>query len=249
MYKLDTQYIGYPPVEVAVAAPATLASLPVNPGTTVQADDVVWGGGEFVFARAGGAIRQFGLCVLTPVFDTTNLVFTQNMTEAPNTTLLGRPVYVAMAAGGLASGAYGWFMTSGLVPINGTATIAADTALGIVAAGQVGALAAGKEIVNARSVVAATATVVKTGASGISGDTRINVPNTAGLYPGGYLSGTGVGAAAIISFVDPLGNYILVTVANTANIVGTSVTQTANNATIFYNLVQLNRAFAQGAIT
>lgn len=247
-YRFDSQYIGYPPIEVVLAAPSTLAGLPINPGTIVQADDPVFSGGEFIFARANGSIRQYGLCVLTPVFDSTNLVYTQNMTECPNTANLGRPVYVAMGAGGLSSGQYGWFMIAGLVPINGTATVAADTALGIAAAGQVGANSAGKQIVNARSVIAATDTKAKTLCSGVSGDTRINVPNTAGLFVGGFLSGTGVGASAVITFIDPLGTYILASVANSATISGT-VTQTANNATIFYNVVALNQAFAQGAIT
>jgi hypothetical protein len=54
------------------------------------------------------------------------------------------------------------------------------------------------------------------------------------------VSGTGVGAAAIVSKVDPIGKFILVTVVNSAAVTG-NVTQTANNATIFYNVLEMNR--------
>jgi hypothetical protein len=45
-----------------------------------------------------------------------------------------------------------------------------------------------------------------------------------------------------------MGAYIQASVVNSAAIAG-NVTQTANDATIFYNIVTMNRAVAQGAIT
>lgn len=248
MHALLTTNAGYPPIPEATLATVTLAQLAVAPGTTVLGNDPVWGAGEFIYARANGAIRLFGLCVLTPVWDSTNKVYRWDATECPNTANLGRIVAVAQATAALAAGQYAWFMRSGITPINGTASVAADTTFGITAAGQVGANTAGKQILGARVIQAATATVAKAGSTGVSGDTKINVPDTAGLFPGGYMSGTGVGAAAIISQVDPLGKFIIVTVANSADINGT-VTQTANNATIFYNVTHLDRVIAQGAIT
>ena len=185
--------------------------------------------------------------MLTPVWDSTNKTYTQNMTEAPNTANLGRAVFVAQATGAMAAGDYGWFLRSGVTPINGSASVAADTTLGITAAGQVGANTAGKQIVGARVASAATLTVVKSGI-GASGDNYIFVNDTDGWFVGGYLSGTGVGASAIISDIDPMGKWVKASVANSAAIAG-SVTQTANNATIFYNVVALDRPFAQGAIT
>lgn len=251
MYQLESEMIGYPAIQdivlsASVAAAVAAGVLP-SYGVPYACSDNVFGGGEIVFARANGAIRQYGLCVLTPVWDGTNEVFTQNMTEAPNTANLGRAVYVAQATGAMAAGDYGWFLRAGITPINGTASVAADTTFGITAAGQVGANSAGKQILNARVVAAATLTVAKS-AIGALGDNVIYVNDTDGWFVGGYLSGTGVGASTIITAVDPMGKWVRVSVVNSAAIAGT-VTQTNNNATIFYNIAALDRPFAQGAIT
>lgn len=246
-YRLDQRYVGYPQIQDVVAVPATLSAVPISPGFMATAEDPVFGPGEVIFGRAGGSIRLLGLCVLTPVWDSTNKVYTQNMTECPNTANLGRPVYVYLGNTAITVGQYGWFLDTGVTPINGSASVAADSAFGITAAGQIGANSAGKQIVNGRVIGAATQTVLSAG-SGNIGDNKILLSNTQGFFPGVYLSGTGVGAAAICSFVDPLGFYILSTVVNSAAVTG-NVTATYNNATIFYNVAHVDRAFAQGAIT
>lgn len=245
-YGSNETIIGIGNIFDVTAAPAALKDLPFLPGFEARAASPIWGPGEFIFARANGAIRLFGLCVLTPVWDGTNLNFTHNMTEAPNTANLGRAVYVYQGETALTTGQYGWFMKRGLTPVNGTASVAADTTYGITAAGQVGANSAGKQILNSRVMTPATNTVAKA-AVGASGDNFIYFPTgTAGFFPGGYLSGTGVGASSIIQKVLP--DRLQVSVANSAAIAGT-VTMTNNNATIFYNIVALNDSFAQGAIT
>lgn len=248
-YKLDTRYMGSAPdINTVIAAPASLRLLPVPPGLIVECEDPVWGPGQVMFARANGTIPAYQLCVLTPVWDATNKTFTQNMTAVPNTTLLGRALYVNQG-GAMTAGQYGWFMLVGVTPVDCTASVAADTTFAIAAAGQGGALAAGKQVVNARVVQAATATVV-TPASGISGDNVINVGGTQGLFIGAFLSGTGVGASARVQSLDPSGKgrYVISTVVNSATVTG-NLTQTNNNATIFYNEAVLNCPFAQGAIT
>ncbi len=255
-YKLDARFIGYPPIEgllsTVALAPTGVPWPPITPGLVATADDPVFGQGEFVFARANGAIRQYGLCVLTPTFNATTRIFDQMMTEAANTANLGRSVYVAMAEGAMASGQYGWFCRAGTVPINGTASVAAGTTVGVTAAGQIGANSAGKQILNAVSCQAATATVVRAAAgpgnNNLSGGFTIQVVNTDGMFVGGYVSGTGVGAAAIITAIDRINNVLTVSVANSAAVTG-NVTQTNNNATIFYNVVAIDRPFMQGAIT
>jgi hypothetical protein len=251
MYMLLSEFQGYPPIGPIVlaaqfAAQNAAGSLP-KPGTIYHAWDNVFGGGEVVWARAGGAIRQFGLCVLTPTWDAASRSYLQNMSEVPNTANLGRALYVALSNGAMAAGDYGWFLRSGITPVNGTASVAADTTLGITAAGQVGANTAGKQLLNARVAAPATTTVVKAG-TGAVGDNIIYVPDTDGLFVGGYMSGTGVGTNAAIVDMDPMGNWIRVSVVNSAAIAG-NVTQTANNATIFYNTVVMDRPIAQGAIT
>lgn len=256
-YKLDYRYIGAPAIEAVVPVPATLAALPIPPGLIVEAEDPVWGPGEFIFARANGTIRLYGLCVLTEVWDATNKVFTYNMTEAPTTTLLARSLYIAIGTGaGVASsvnaftvGQYGYFMTTGRSPVNSSSSIAAATTFGHNAAGQATANAVSVQVVNATTVTPATQTVVAAATGfGAAGDFRIGLASTAGFFVGGYVSGTGVGASAIITNVDQLNSVITVSVANSAQVTG-NVTITYNNATIFYNVVSLNRAFAQGAIT
>lgn len=246
-YRVDDGLIGYPPIEAVVPVPASLLALTLSPGFLLPAEDPVWGPGEFIFARAGGSIRLYGLCVLLPVWDATNKVYTYNMTECPTTTLLGKALYVYQGNVALTVGQYGWFMTTGRTPVNSNASIAADTTSGHNAAGQLTANAVGVQVVNARVITPATQTVVSAG-SGIIADTKINLASTQGFIVGGYLSGTGVGAAAIVSYVDPNGRFVLATVANSAAVTG-NVTVTYNNATIFYNVLEMNRAFAQGAIT
>jgi hypothetical protein len=256
-YKIDYRYIGAPPIEAVVPVPATLSALTMPPGLIVEAEDPVWGPGEFIFARANGTIRLYGLCVLTEVWDATNKVFTYNMTECPTTTLLARSVYVAQGTGaGVGSavnaftvGQYGWFQNTGRTVINGSSTITAGTTFGHNAAGQATANAVSVQVVNATTVTPATQTVVSAVTGfGASGDSRIGLASTQGFFVGGYVSGTGVGAAGIISGVDQLNSVITVSVVNSAQVTG-NVTVTYNNATIFYNVHSLNRAFAQGAIT
>lgn len=258
-YKLDSRYIGYPAIETVLPAtgPTGQPWPPITPGLLCTADDPVWGPGEFIFGKANGAIRQYGLCVLTPTFNATTRVFDQMFTEAPNTANTGRPVYIAMAETGptgMASGQYGWFMDAGVAPVNGTATVAAGTTVGITAAGQIGANSAGKQVLNAVSCQAASATVIRAvagqayGGVNTSGGFQIQVQNVDGLFVGGYGSGTGVGAAAIITAIDRINNVLTMSVANSAAVTG-NFTQTNNNATIFYNCVAIDRGLVQGAIT
>lgn len=252
-YRFDAPSMGgYPPIENVVPIPTNLQSLPISPGFIATAEDPVWGPGEFIFARAGAGIRLYGLCTLLPVWDVTNKVFTYNATESPvqATVGLARPLYVYQGNVAITAGQYGWFQQTGRTPINGVVAFpAADVAVFRGAAvGQVTPTASiGAQLLNARVITPSTQTVVTPG-SGVIGSNQIFVGSTQGFFVGGYLSGTGVGAAAIVSFIDPLGRYILATVVNSAAVTG-NVTITYNNATIFYPVVEMNRLGAQGQIT
>ena len=213
-------------------------------GLTVLGYSQYWGGGEFIYAQYGGTVPQYGLCVNTPALTSGQLI--PIMTAVPNTANLGRAVYVAMVGG--SSGNYGWFMKAGLTPVNGTASVTADTAFGITAAGQIGAIANGKQIIGARSILAATTTSAKSNCTGNSGSYQINVPNSDGWFVGAYLSGTGVGTNTVVSKISPDGRTVTVTVANSAAISGT-VTATYNNATIYYNVCAIERPIAQGQVS
>ena len=214
-----------------------------TPGLIVDAVDPYWGGGEFIYCKAGGTIRQFGLVVLTQTIANNQVVYTA--TEVPNTAGLGRMVGVAMVPA--SSGQFIWVCIGGVVPVNCQASVAADTTFAIAAAGQGGALGNGKQILNARVVIAASQTVAKTGCTNNSGSTILRVPDTAGWFAGAYLSGTGVAAGATVTDIDPSGTVVTMSAVSTAAISGT-VTATYNNATVYYNIAHINRPFAQGQV-
>jgi len=244
MYSAVNPQVGYP---IPQLGGNIVDSTPrFQPGFKQAFIDPWWGYGEFVYGRAAGSIRAFGLVVATPVFDSTLNSYRYDMTEVPNTANLARSIYVAPKA--MSSGDYGWFQVSGLTPINCSASVAADTSFGIAAAGQGGAVAAGKQLLNARVMVAAAATVAKANCQNTNGSAALHVPNSDGWFVGAYLSGTGVAAGATVSAISPDGRTVTMSAASTASIAGT-VTATYNNATIFYNVAHINNPFAQGAIT
>lgn len=254
--------IGYPAIEEFVVATPVLAGLPVGSpwppvagGGIISAEDPVWGTGEFIFARANATIPIKALCTFQPTWNATTRTFDWNAVPAANVTNTGRSVGVCMseqpqvgAVNALTAGQFGWFMVGGTYPVNGTATVAAGTTVGLTAAGQIGANAAGRQVLNAVSVTPATQTVVVASVSGRAADDRIVVANTDGLFVGGYIAGTGVGASCIIRGIDRIKNELWVSVVNSATVTG-NITQTANNSTIFYNVIHMDRPFLQGAIT
>lgn len=213
-------------------------------GIIMDAVDPYWGGGEFIYCKAGGSIRQFGLVMITPSVSGGKVVYTA--AEVTNTANLGRMVGVAMVVATV--GQFLWVQISGTVPVNCNASVAASTTFGIAAAGQGGANGAGKQILNAVIAIAAAQTVAKAGCTANSGSQRLLVPSADGWFAGCYLSGTGIAAGTTVTDIDPSGTIVTLSAATTAAVAGT-VTGTYNNATVFYNVAHINRPFAQGAIT
>lgn len=214
------------------------------PGTIATPIDPFWGGGEVIRLRvpAGtAAIPTGGAAVWNAAFTYAIL---------PNTTLLGQSVGFAVNAVPLNAGfdQFAWFYIGGTVPAFSNATVAANTATGIAANGQLGANAAGKQILNARVVTPATTTVVKANTNTQAGSSQIRVTNSDGWFVGVFLSGTGIPAATTVTAIDASGTQVTMSAAATAT-GSTSVTATYNNATIFWNVVQINRPLAQGPIT
>lgn len=240
-FALQDGLVGYPQLTPYNLPDTTSRMLP---GMIVSAVDPFWGGGEFMYVKANGSIRQYGLVVLTQTIVSSQVVY--NATEVPNTANLGRTLAVAMVPA--SSGQFLWVCIGGVVPVNCQAAVAADTTFGIAAAGQGGANSAGKQILNARVVIASTTTVAKAGCTAASGSTKLLVPNADGWFAGAFLSGTGIAAATTVSDIDPSGTVVTLSTATTAAVAGT-VTATYNNATIYYNVAHINRPFAQGAIT
>lgn len=229
-------------VEVASAASGYVPQIPV--GTILLINDPYWGPQEVIRLKVSAnttAIAQGTLAIWNNLF-----VYT----IAPNTANLGQPVAAASIAVPLNAtlDQFAWFYIGGSFPVLAGASVAANTSTGITAAGTTGAVAAGKQILNARVQVAATTTVVKANVSTVSGSTILRVPNADGWFPGVYLSGTGIPAAATVSSIDSSGTIVTMSAAATAT-GAVSVTATYNNATVFWNVLNANRPFAQGAIT
>jgi len=213
-------------------------------GTIINAVDPYWGGAELVYVQYPlsqavkvGAILCWDLA--TP--------FVASLVA--NTTLLGKSVGFALnAVASSATAQFGWVIIAGQFPVWCSASVAANTAFGIVAAGQGGALAAGKQINGARVTLAATTTVVKAGTNTVSGSPIIQVPNADGWFVGTAISGTGIAASSVITGIAIDGRTI--TLNNNATATGSvSATGTYNDATNFWNVAVFDRPQAQGPIT
>lgn len=242
-YSLSNDQIGFQPVGT-ITAPDTTRNHPQ--GLIVSGADPWWGGGEFKYVQANGAIRQYGLVVLT---QTQTLAGIQYMaTEVPSTQFLGRELGVSMFP--MAAGQFGWVQIGGVTPINCNASVAADTTFGIAAAGQGGANTAGRQVLNSRIVIAGANTVAKQNVVTRATSAIIYSPNGVdGWFPGVFVASAGnIPAGATIVSIDPDQR----TATLSAAAIGTAsstVTATYNNATTFYNVASINRPFAQGAIT
>lgn len=210
-------------------------------GLVVDAVDPFWGHGKFHYVKSADAILKGSVVVLDESF---------NAVLVPNTANQGFPVYVAMAP--MASGTYGWVQSSGRAVYKTNATVAADAAIGITAAGIIGAFAAGKQIVGARNRIAAT------GTKALSGNTTNG--SSAIVFPAGYdgfflgmaLSGTGIPASTVIAKLDGDGKTVY-----TGSAIGTvgdknataSGTVTVTGTYTGYGSGIINAPYAQGAIT
>lgn len=218
--------------------PDTTARLPL--GVRIAAVDPYWGAGTFMYIKSADAILKGSLVVWNETFSGVLL---------PNTTLQGFPFGVAMAP--MASGVYGWIQLEGLAVYKTNATVAADTAIGITAAGICGTLAASKQLVNTRNVRSATATKTVT-AQTTNGSNRLETSGYDGFFLGMALSGTGIPASTVVAALDPNGRTIYTgTAIGTAT--GKDATATGSitltGTYTGYGAGIINNPFAQGAIT
>ena len=213
-------------------------------GSLITFNDPFWGGGEAIYLQMPvSTVLQVGTAL---AWDTaTSFV----ATPIANTANLGKGVAFLMNA--LASSTttqFGWAYVSGQAPVYSNASVAADSPIGIAAAGQLGANTAGKEILNARVTKPATTTIVKANGTATGGSNLLRVQNTDGLFVGVFLSGTGIAAGTTVTIIDPDNRTLTLSAATTAA-VNSAVTATYNNGTVFYNVLTFDRPFAEGAIT
>ena len=212
-------------------------------GSILAYNDPYWGGGEAIYLQMPASTALKVGAVLA--YDTATSFVASNVA---NTALLGKSLgFLMNAVASSASAQYAWVQVAGQAPVFSSASVAADTAFGIVAAGQAGANSAGKEILNARITKPATTTVAKTNTQTQNGSNILKVSNTDGWFVGVSVSGTGI-ATSLITAIDP--DNRTVTLASNATATGSvTATGTYNDATSFFNVATFSRPLAQGAIT
>ena len=212
-------------------------------GLEIDAIDPYWGYARFVYVKSNDAIIKGSVCVIGtfPTF---------LATLVPNTANQAFPLGVAMAP--MASGTYGWLMVVGAAVYKTNATVAADAAVGITAAGILGASSAGKEILNCRNVKAATATTTFTANTTIGNGVVVVPGGYDGAFLGMALSGTGIPASTVVAKLDPDGRTIY-----TGSAIGTlgdknstaTGTITLTGTYTGYGAGMIARPIAQGRIT
>jgi hypothetical protein len=214
-------------------------------GTVLGVNDPYWGGQELVYLAIPVSTA---LVVGTPCI----WLGDNSVNAVPNTANLGMPLAFCLnsVASNASSIQYGWFLVEGRFVAASNASVAAAAQIGIAAAGRLGANTAGKEVLNIRVQTAATTTVVKANVATQSGSNllRTTVGGTDGWFIGVAVTGTGIPASTTITAIDP-DNRTVTMSANATATGSVSVTGTYNDATIFYNVVTVNRPGAQGAIT
>jgi hypothetical protein len=127
------------------------ASAVVTPGTIVRADDPGYGSGEFIFLQ-GVASTVLGSIVNWGGLSGSNLPTFQTAL-LPSTANLACPVAFATAA--ILAGQYGWYQVSGVAVAAATVMAGAGVVgIGLTAGIISSTLVAGKQILNAASLVA-----------------------------------------------------------------------------------------------
>ena len=171
--------------------------------------------------------------------------------DMPNTGNTGRPVAVCLThfSAGNVTPQGGWVLLSGMCPVSYSVAATAG-AVYFAAAGQATpTLTAGKQIVNATCLIAASGSFTRP-VTTVTGSSRVAVPSLNGVYVGQAISGTGIPASSVVSAI-PAGDTAVII----GSAIGTPVAATAS-ATVTgtfthtgYGICLVNRPFVQGNIT
>ena len=213
-------------------------------GAIIDYVDPYFGGGQAIYlAIPASSAFKVGECV---TYGTNSY----QAVDVPNTANLAYSVAFAMNANASSSSVqYGWFQIAGNALALSNASVAAGAAIGITAAGKLGANSAGKQIQNAMVSLAATTTVVKANVQTVNGSPvlRCTTGGTDGWFVGMAVTGTGIPASTTISAINTDNTAVMN--ANATATGSVSVTGTYNDGTNFWNFVTLNGPSTQGAIT
>jgi hypothetical protein len=179
-------------------APDTVQRHPL--GFQVDAVDPFWGGGRFIYVKSGDAILKGSLVMFDEQYTAVLL---------PNTASQQFPFGIAMAPS--ASGTYGWLQIAGRAVIKTNATVAADAAMGVTAAGIAGAYSTLKGFVGVRNRKAATGTETIANVNVKLGSSALYCVNG---YDGAFLgaaitSGSGIPISSVVAKLLPDGKTIM----------------------------------------
>ena len=237
MYSLLNQIAGHQSFNDWFA-PDTVARHPL--GTILTAVDPYWGAGSFMYLKSNAAVLKGSIVIWDETYQAT---------LAPSTANLGFPF--AVATNNAAAGTYFWAQVEGLAVYKTNATVAADAALGIAAAGIAGTNAAGKQMLGVRNRIAATGTATVSVATVTNSGTVVAQKGYDGFFLGMALSGTGIPASTVVAGLDADGRRIyLGSAIGTFDKVATATGQITLTGTYTgYGAGQILNPSLQGAIT
>jgi hypothetical protein len=166
-------------------------------GETITAVDPFWGTGTFVYVKSTAAILKGSLVIWDELYQAVLL---------PNTANQGFGFGVAMYPA--ASSNFFWAQVAGRAVYATNATVAADAAIGIGAAGIAGTNSAGKQLLGVRNRVAATATIVKNATTVTNSSVLLFTSGYDGFFLGMAVTGTGIPASSVVAAMDPDGKRL-----------------------------------------
>lgn len=232
-------YIGLPPVGNFDIPDSTQD---IKLGTEVSVIDPYFGGQTLLYVSFPASTALVVGTVV--VWDSA-----WSATAIPNTANLGQSFGAVLnAVPSVAAVQYGWVVIRGRFVALSGASVAANAAIGITAAGKLGANSAGKQALNVKVNIAATNTVAKT-ASTQSGSPVLRIANSDGWFVGLPVTGTGIPASTTISAVGTDGTTVTMSANATAS-GAVTVTGTYNDASAnYWNTLYFGGGFGQGAIS
>lgn len=165
-----------------------------------------------------------------------------NILDVPVTANTGRPVFVTVSAFS-ATAPFGYVGRVGTFPVQYSVAATAGAVFAGAAGQATPTTAAGRQLVNATCLIGSAATFtrpVKTR----SGLPNISISDTAGVFPGQVISGTGIPASTTVLSIDADAGVLRMSANATAS---GAVTATLTNTG--FGVVHLEQAFVQGQIT
>jgi hypothetical protein len=223
------------------------SSSPFSPGTIISAaptDGI----------DTGTNVPNWGICEIMYVFNSSTAIIPGtlvvvdkdfNIVVNPATSNTGRPVYVALTnfAAGSTTRQGGWVLVSGIAPVTFSVAATAGAVYRGTAGNATPTAAAGAQILNATTLIAAASAFTRQ-VTTQNGGTFLKMARVNGCFIGQTVSGTGIPASTEISAIDPGGNGVTLNNAMTA-----TGTVTGTFTPTGYGIVHFQRAFIQGQIT